>query len=143
MPASCTTISSCAADSSANAVRVFERGILPFPKAYLGYSWGQGSCFGRTGDRPGEFRGIGGVDFVGPAALCVAESVNRRVQLLTVAGEPLQILNMPHAGLLRACCSDAAGRVWVLDDSSEEVDGARHARMHVITTRIALGWSSP
>ena len=98
----------------------------------------------------GEFRSPTDVCIVDDAALCVVESC--RVQLLSLVGEPLQVLRpsgcegpLPSAGLafsfgqasmLVACCRGEQRSVWVVED---DTNAGSSSRLHMLTLRA---WST-
>ena len=80
--------------------------------------------FGGRGTAPGQFTYPMGLT-VAHDRLYVAERTGKRVQVLSLAGEPLQALPSPCGGWLYGVCADG-DRVW-LTSSSEN-------RVHLLTT---------
>uniref|UniRef100_A0A7S2JB68 Uncharacterized protein n=1 Tax=Haptolina brevifila TaxID=156173 RepID=A0A7S2JB68_9EUKA len=123
-------------DSVANEVREYGLDFTAMPHAYRGYSWRLCHSFGRTGEAPGEFRGLGAICQVRPglaggSALCLTETVGRRVQIVSLEGIALQLIQLPGSGPLLACCTDMHGRIWLLDDGNESA-----AQAHALTPRV-------
>jgi len=74
---------------------------------------------GREGRRPGEFKELASCS-VAHGRLITAEAAGARVQVLTMAGEPLQVLPMPTANrvppcLHGLCLGDRERQLWVTD----------------------------
>ena len=90
-------------------VRVIGRiGILPL----AGQTWAQ------LGTAPGELKAPAGVA-VGHGRLYVSESCGCRIQVLTLEGVPLQVLDSPNGRELGGICVDG-NRVWCLEAKSED-----------------------
>ena len=74
---------------------------------------------GRAGRRPGEFNEPTSCA-VAHGRLITAEAAGARVQVLTMAGEPLQVLPMPTVNrtppcLHGLCLGDRERQLWVTD----------------------------
>ena len=98
--------------------------------------------FGRQGSSPGEFNGPEGIAIVGACrreVICIADSLNRRVQVCSFFGKVLQILQPPSAGPILACCGCARGAdsqrvaVWVADGGADGTSS--QARLHLMELR--------
>uniref|UniRef100_A0A7S2JAS9 Peptidylamidoglycolate lyase n=1 Tax=Haptolina brevifila TaxID=156173 RepID=A0A7S2JAS9_9EUKA len=70
--------------------------------------------FGEYGDGPGCFMEPTGMAHDGRGRLIVSEAGSCRVQVLTMNGEPLQVLPLPLAGRLYGIC-ESAGKLYIAD----------------------------
>jgi len=82
---------------------------------------------GRKGTDSGEFINPVGVA-IGHGRLYVSERVGRRIQVLTLEGLPLQVLDLPDSGMLGSLCVDDT-RIWCLGHGA----GRGTAQMHLLT----------
>ena len=73
----------------------------------------------RIGTEPGEFNEPAGVA-IGHGRLYVSEDEGRRIQALTLEGEPLHIVASPNGNPLRGLCVDD-DRVWVTSYSNSSL----------------------
>jgi len=84
--------------------------------------------FGSRGDQPGQFTYPTGITIAQGGRLYVTERTGKRVQMLTLDGDPLQVLPAPCGGWLYGVCADGE-RLWATSSSTNEV--------HLFSTR---GW---
>ena len=90
-------------------------------------------CIGKAGQTRKERKGTDSGEFINPVGvaighgrLYVSERVGRRIQVLTLEGLPLQVLDLPDGGMLGSLCVDDT-RIWCLGH------GAGTAQMHLLT----------
>jgi len=88
-------------DTWNHRISVFERASGAFLRS-----------FGKRGREPGEFNYPCGIE-IAHGRMYVTERSGKRLQALSLEGEPLQVLPAPSDGWLYGICLDAHDQLWV------------------------------